>query len=364
MSIEDKVFFHNCSSEFSGFPLISRYTNFIIGMNVGFDDHKHLHWAIPIHFIIDDIKNKNVSDFITSINYKEIYKHLYLIGSGNFGNVYKGRIEEENENQNMIIETDNYKALKIINKEEIKKRLRTEFNNDNVEEKFKLYICNYLNNEIANMKICMKDNINSVQLYEVYDNEEEYVLVMEYCDDNLQNILNKKKNGFNKDEIYDILSQLNNTFKIMSKKNIIHRDLKLDNILIKYDNNKKYKFIVKLSDYGVSRQMLSLSKKCKTYVGTTLTMAPEVLAGEEYDKQCDLWSLGVIIYQLFFKKYPYNGLTEIAIYKQISQFGQKCLSKTGDKNLDDLIRKLLVKDPNKRIEWEEYFKHPFFKKGK
>ena len=93
-------------------------------------------------------------------------------------------------------------------------------------------------------------------------------------------------------------------------------------------------------------------------------MAPEVLAGEEYDKQCDLWSLGVIIYQLFFKKYPYNGLTEIAIYKQISQFGQKCLSKTGDKNLDDLIRKLLVKDPNKRIEWEEYFKHPFFKKGK
>ena len=101
-----------------------------------------------------------------------------------------------------------------------------------------------------------------------------------------------------------------------------------------------------------------------TYTGTTLTMAPEVLAGEEYDKKCDLWSLGVIIYQLFFKKYPYSGLTEIAIYNQICQLGQKCLLKTGNKNLDDLISKLLVKEPNKRINWEEYFNHPFFIKNK
>ena len=148
----------------------------------------------------------------------------------------------------------------------------------------------------------------------------------------------------------------------MSKNNIIHRDLKLENILIKYENNEKSKFIVKLSDYGVSRKMLSLSKKCKTFAGTALTMSPEIMAGEEYDNECDLWSLGVIIYQLFFKKYPYNGMTEIAIYNQINNFGQKCLLKTGDEKLDDLIRKLLVKDPKKRITWEGYFNHPFFKK--
>ena len=57
---------------------------------------------------------------------------------------------------------------------------------------------------------------------------------MELCDNNLQNILNKKKEAFNVDEVYDIMSQLNNTFKIMSESNIVHRDLKLENILVKY----------------------------------------------------------------------------------------------------------------------------------
>ena len=64
-------------------------------------------------------------------------------------------------------------------------------------------------------------------------------------------------------------------------------------------------------------------------------MSPEILAGEEYDNEADLWSLGVIIYQLFFKKYPYDGATEVAIYKKINELGQKILKETGDKNLDD-----------------------------
>ena len=185
---------------------------------------------------------------------------------------------------------------------------------------------------------------------------------MELCDDNLQNILNKRNTGFNKDEIYQIIKQLNNTFKIMSENKIVHRDIKLENILVKYENKEKSKFIVKLTDYGVSRKIISLSKKCKTYAGTLITMSPEILAGEEYDNECDLWSLGVIIYQLFFKKYPYDGLTEVAIYKKITEFGQRLLSKTGDEKLDDLLRKLLEKDPKKRIKWNDYFEHPFFKK--
>ena len=134
----------------------------------------------------------------------------------------------------------------------------------------------------------MKDNLNSIKFYEYYDTEKEYAIVMELCGNNLQNILNKKKEAFNVDEIYDIMSQLNNTFKIMSESNIVHRDLKLENILVKYIDKEKSKFIVKLTDYEVSRKLLSISKKCNTYAGTVLTMAPEILAGEEYDNKCDL----------------------------------------------------------------------------
>ena len=205
------------------------------------------------------------------------------------------------------------------------------------------------------MKICCKDNINSVKLYEYYETGKELAIVMELCDDSLQSILNKKINGFNKEEIYDIITQLNNTFKIMNKNHIIHRDLKLDNILVKYTDNTKTKFFLKLFDYGLSKQLESLSKMCNTHAGTLLTMAPEIINDEEYNYKCDLWSLGIIIYQMFFKQYPYNSNTETGLLKQINNFGQKLLKKTNDAKLDYLINKLLIKEPTMRISWDEYF---------
>ena len=202
----------------------------------------------------------------------------------------------------------------------------------------------------------MKDNINSVEFYECYNTKKEYAIVMELCDDNLQNILNKKNTGFKNDEFIDIIKKLNNTFKIMSVNKIIHRNLKLENILVKYTDKNKSKYIVKLA----GRTIFSLSQKCSTYSGTIFTMAPEILAGEEYDSKCDLWSLGIIIYQLLFKKYPYEASTEVAIYNQIKKLGQSILKKTGNEKIDNLLKKLLVENPQKRLNWEEYFKEPIF----
>ena len=149
---------------------------------------------------------------------------------------------------------------------------------------------------------------------------------MELCDDNLENFLQKKKR-FTQDEIYKIMIQLNKTFKIMFKNQIVHRDLKLENILVKYINKEKSDYIVKLTDYGVSKQV-STTQICKTLAGTCLTMAPEVLEGdgENYDSsKCDLWSIGVIIYRLFFNDYPYKGKTEYALIKTIKNLGLNSL---------------------------------------
>ena len=95
-------------------------------------------------------------------------------------------------------------------------------------------------------------------------------------------------------------------------------------------------------------------------LGTPLTMAPEVLNDEDYNYKCDIWSLGVIIYQLSFKEYPYRGKTDTALYKKIKNDGYKCLKKSGDSKLDNLIRNLLILDPNKRYTWEQYFNDEFF----
>ena len=89
-------------------------------------------------------------------------------------------------------------------------------------------------------------------------------------------------------------------------------------------------------------------------------MAPEILNGEKYNSKCDIWSLGIIIYQLYFKEYPFKGDNEIALLRNINNNGQKYLKNTNDPNLDDLIRKMLIKDPNKRYTWEQYLNDKFF----
>jgi len=277
-------------------------------------------------------------------DYKNFYTNFSQIGEGAFGKIYKAK----------MIFGNTYRAIKIIDKEKIKNLLRNQLMKENIDNEFKLYFQHFLN-EIEYMKICCKDNINSVKLYEYFDTEKELAIVMELCDESLQSILNKKIKGFNKEEIYDMINQLNNTFKIMNKNHIIHRDLKLDNILVKYTDNTKTKFILKLSDYGLSKQLASLSKLCNTHAGTLLTMAPEIINDEEYNDKCDLWSLGIIIYQMCFKQYPYNSNTEMGLIKQINNFGQKLLKKTNDKKLDYLINKLLIKEPKMRISWDEYF---------
>ena len=95
-------------------------------------------------------------------------------------------------------------------------------------------------------------------------------------------------------------------------------------------------------------------------VGTPNYMAPEILNGESYNFKCDLWSLGVIIYILYFRELPYPmAKTDIALINQINNYGQKYFKISKNEDLDNLISKLLIKDPKEIISWGDYFKHPF-----
>ena len=280
-------------------------------------------------------------------DYKNKYKIIERIGLGNYTEVYKAI----NKNTNEV------RAIKIIKLRDIKQELEEENSNEEVNKKLKEYI-NRLINEIKNMIICAENNINSVKYYESYETENEFAFVLELCNENLTKF--KRDKNFNEDEIYEILNQLNNTFKIMKKNNIVHRDLKPDNILIKYEKDQKY--TIKLCDYGISKT--DNFTKLRTHAGTSYYMAPEIMQLTEennYNYKCDLWSLGIIIYELFFKERPYKGISEYAILEEITKFGKHKIKKTNDELLDDLLNKLLEKDPKKRISWDEYFNHLFFK---
>ena len=236
--------------------------------------------------------------------------------------------------------TNEYRAIKLISK----------------DDNFSIEI---IQNEVNLMK--KLENNNSIKIFEQYNSNEDFAIVMELCDCNLAKRLSETSNGCEVDEIKMILTQLNNTFKIMVDNKIIHRDIKLENILVKYVNGQRKKYTVKLSDYGISKQLGTLSRKNRTNIGTTKTMAPEIMKEEPYDNKCDLWSIGVIIYQLCFKQFPYTAETTYSLINQINNLKQKHFKKKNNQHLDDLISKLLNPNPKERLTWAQYFNHPFFK---
>jgi len=258
------------------------------------------------------------------------------------------------------IYNNEFVAVKKIYKDKIKEEMKFTLCKDKItEEDFKLEIAKF-NKELENMQKCQCEY--SVNIYDYYDNEKEFTIIMELCDETLFHVLCRKPNGFSSKEIQLILLQLNEVFKRMNYFNISHRDIKLNNILVKYLNKEKTQFKVLLSDYGISNQLYSLTQKFTTHAGSQLIMAPEILNDEKYNNKCDLWSLGIIIYQLYTKNFPYKGTVENAILKQIKQKGLSVLNAIDpkDKNLKNLLSKLLVSDPEKRISWKDYFEHPFF----
>ena len=324
------------------------------------------------YFIFDGLK----------INYENNEEKVFtLFKSNEFPKVYVYRLDYTNKSGDIEIKdpekdiikdniftcvykakyNDKYVAVKKIKKDQLKEDLKESLTIDELnEDDFKQEIIKF-NRELENMRICHCEN--SVEIYDYFDEEKYFVIVMELCDNTLFKELAKTKNGFSAKEIKEILLQLNNVFKKMNENHIVHRDIKLHNILVQYLNEEKTKFKVLLSDYGVSNQLSSMTQRYTSHAGTKIIMAPEILSGDEYNNKCDLWSLGVNIYQLYTKKPPYTGEFEIVILKQIDKLGQSVLNVIKDEKLKDLLSKLLVKDPKHRISWEEYFNHPFFNKA-
>ena len=169
------------------------------------------------------------------LTFNNKYKSEGIIGKGGFGIIYKV----------LEIETKKFYALKfitIVDNNEIK----------NFKEQYE--------KEIEIMKTIKNKYIIELKDYFIENNKNNkgYCIVMELCDGNLRQILNKyKPNGLPINIINKIFIQLNEALKAMRKKNYIHRDLKPENILIKYTDKNKNNFNIKLSDFGLSTDKIN-----------------------------------------------------------------------------------------------------------
>ena len=324
--------------------------------------------------IKDNIKNQNLKDLVNRllnkdptkrITWKEYFEHKFFrvnnsyadyyeigkkLGEGGFGIIYES---------NSLKEKEEKFAIKIMDKIKVENYIKRQLPNIRqiTEKDMKPYIDGFYN-EVNHMKILQginNENENTVIFKEYFDTQKEFVIVMELCD----NDLSKNEEKLSYKEIKMILGQLNNSFKIMNKNNILHRAIKPENILIK-KNNEKTIYKLKLTDdsglLNDSTNIISSDKIKKNF----RIYAPEVLRGNEYGEESDLWSLGVLIYYLYFKAYPFQGKDTNEILDKIDKGIEINIEET---DLKDLVSKLLTKNPLKRMSWREYFAHPFTTKN-
>ena len=145
-------------------------------------------------------------------------------------------------------------------------------------------------------------NENVVKLYESLETEEYNLLVMEYCNDgDLHHYIKDVLGGaMTEDQALGSLIQILNGFKGLHEQLVLHRDIKLKNIMV-------HNGVLKIADFGLSK----MGSVATTVVGTPYTKAPEVFKKKKYDNKADIWSLGIIFYQMIFRlQYPFTAKTE------------------------------------------------------
>ena len=205
------------------------------------------------------------------------------------------------------------------------------------------------------------DHPNIAKIFDFYSDFTKFYLITEYCEEGSLNDLITNDGPFEEMQASYIMSQIFASLNYCHKKEIIHRDLKLENILINKNDNG---FInVKICDFGTSLRFNTDEIKDKI-VGPIYYIAPEVFK-KKYNSKCDLWSCGIILYILLTGVPPFGNEEDQIINEKIyeEQYDKNRLVNKS-KECIDLIDKLLEKDPDKRISVEEALSHKWFEKNK
>ena len=266
------------------------------------------------------------------------YKVISRLGDGSYGTVYLA--------MNLFTRTN--VAMKKINKVK-------ENEIDEMEIK----------NEIDILK--KLDHPNIVKILEFYSTEKAYYIITDYC--SCGELYNQIKHQYTENQLAVLFYQLFSGLCYLHANNIVHRDLKLENILIseieRDKETNKNLFWIKIIDFGTAK-IFEKNKSEKAVVGSSYYIAPEVLQ-KHYNEKCDTWSAGVILYMLIVGRAPFDGKDDDEIIENISkgEFNSKHRKLVSASNeVQDLVQKLLEVDPVRRLSAAQALKHPWFTKFK
>ena len=254
-------------------------------------------------------------------NFSEEFELKDLLGSGKYSEVYKAFSWK---NQQLL-------AVKIVKK----------YGNDILEKHMVINEFNLL--QLVNHK-------NIVKFNEFIETPSHYYILQELAEGKT---LNKVFKNLTENEKKKVLKEVLDTLVYLHSIGIVHRDIKMENIvLIRHENGLD----IKLVDFGLS-ELKFPNKKLDWFCGTVAYMAPEFHLKQDYTESVDLWSLGVMAYTMIAKKFPFNGINEKEIIDRI-------LVKVPDflkfsEMQRDFVEKLLSKEPEMRPTASQALEHPW-----
>ena len=261
------------------------------------------------------------------------YKVLQQLGEGSFGKAF-------------LCEKDSDGSLCVI------KQILIEGMNEKEKE-------DVLNESNILAKL---DHPNIIKFYDVFESKKPkhmINIVTEYADggDLSEKIKERKnKNGnFTESEILDYFTQICLAIRHIHEKKIIHRDLKSGNIFLMKNG------FVKLGDFGIAKNFQRTIDKAKTMVGTPYYLSPEMIESKPYDSKSDIWSLGVLLYEMMTFKMPFNANSLASLIIKITRGNYIPPPVIYTKDLRELVSKCLTLDPKNRPTIKEILGMPFIK---
>ena len=257
----------------------------------------------------------------------EDFKHLKILGQGSFGKV----VLVKNQNNNKLY------AMKILDKKFIVKKNQV----------------SHTQTERALLEKLKHPFI--VKLNYAFQDSKRLYFLTEFLQGGELFFHLRRNSGYKEKAVRFYMCQILLALEYMHDNNYIYRDLKPENILIDKEGN------IKLTDFGLSKIMPPDETTTYTMCGTAEYLAPEILFGKGYDKTCDWFSFGVVLFEMFCGYHPFKSKgqrIDPKIYLRKTYIPEKV-----GKTARDLIEKLFVSNPKKRLGYksaDEVKNHPFF----
>eukprot|EP00741_Cyanophora_paradoxa_P001731 tig00000498_g1678.t1 len=201
---------------------------------------------------------------------------------------------------------------------------------------------------------------NIVELYEILTSKSSIFLVLEYCAGGDLAAYLKRRGPLPEPAAQHFLKQLASALQHIYNLKMMHRDLKPQNLLL---TEKSDGAVLKLADFGLARFVSDETLAAYTLCGTPLYTAPEILMGEEtYTAKADLWSTGVIFFEMLTGQSPVTGrnLTDLVRNVQRGDIRWGLLRSQSDECMD-LLRRLLKRNPAFRMSFPEFFRHAYIR---